>query len=59
MMVQSSGSLVESASVPRIPESEVREIEVMAELMAECAQERADGGNFLAHRGSHPYPNYH
>jgi len=40
MVVQHSGSLVEPASVPRVRESELLEIEMVAEFVTKSAQER-------------------
>jgi len=42
MMVKGGGSLVETASVPRITKSELLKIEMMAELVAESAHERTE-----------------
>src|SRR5581483_4824474 len=55
MVVKHGGALIETASVPRIAEAEFLKIEMMAKLMAEGAQKRAERCDFLAHRCSHPY----
>ena len=54
MVVQDSSPLVEPPRVPRIRKAEKLEIEVMAELVAEGAQERAERSDLFAHRYSHP-----
>jgi len=58
-MVWRSGALVETASVPRIRKSELPEIEVVAELVAEGAQERPERRDLLPHRRPHPYSDQH
>src|ERR1035438_10465889 len=59
MMIKCGGSLVEPASVPRVLESELPEVEMMAELMAEGAEERAKRCNFLPNCCVHPDPDQH
>lgn len=54
VMVERGGALVEAAGVPGIAESEALEIEMMAELVAEGAEESAEGSDFLANGGFHP-----
>jgi hypothetical protein len=56
MLVEHSGSLVEPASVPRVRESELLEIEMMTEFMAQCAQEGSKRRDFLSHCRPHPDP---
>ena len=46
-VVQRSGSLIEAPRVPRIRESELLEIEVVAEFVAERAQECSERGDLL------------
>src|SRR6266478_5901711 len=45
--------------MPRVHKAELLEIEMMAELVAEGAQERTERRDFLPHRRSHPYPDNH
>jgi len=45
--------------VPRVLESELLEIQMMAELVTKGAQERSERRDFLANRRSHPYANQH
>ena len=59
MMVESSGPAVEPASVPRIVKPELLIIEMMAELVAQGAQECPEGSDFLPHRRSHPHADQH
>jgi len=55
IVVEHGGSLVEPARVPRINKSELLEVEMMAELVAEGAQKRAERRDFFPHCRSHPY----
>ena len=55
VVVKHGGTLIETASVPRIGKAELLKIEMMAELMTEGAQKRAERCDFLAHRRPHPY----
>jgi len=59
MVVQHRGPLVEAASMPGIPKSEPMEIEMMAELMAERAQECSERCDLLPNGRSHPDSNQH
>ena len=59
MVIEHSRSLVEPASVPRINKTELLEVEMMAELVAESAQECAERRDFLANRRSHLDPDQH
>jgi hypothetical protein len=59
IVVQRSGSLVEPASVPRASEAELLEVEMMAELVTEGAQEGAERRDILTNRRSHPHANQH
>jgi len=59
MMVQSSRSLIKAACVPRVRKVELLEIEMMAELVAEGAQERSEGCDLLPHCRPHPDPDHH
>lgn len=56
MMVKCSSTLVEPPGVPRVGELEQLKIEMVAEFVAECAQKRAERGDFLPNRGTHPQP---
>src|SRR5258708_2953405 len=58
-VVQRGGALVESAGVPGIGKPESLKVEVMAELMAEGAQERSERRDVLANRCSHPDADEH
>ena len=58
-MVEGSGSFVEPPRVPGIREAELREIQMMAEFVAERAQKSIEGCDFLAHRRPHPHPDQH
>ena len=59
MVVQRSGALVKTACMPRVRKSEPLKIEVVAELVAERAQECSERGDLSPHRRPHPHPNYH
>ena len=59
MVVQRSGALVKTACMPRVSESEPLEIEMMAEFVAERAQECSERGDFSPHRRAHPYSDQH
>ena len=59
MMVESSGPLVETASMPRIVKPELLIIEVVAELVAKSAEECAEGRDFFSHCRPHPEPDQH
>jgi len=59
MVIQNARSFVEAARVPRIHKAELLEVEMMAEFMAEGAQECAEGCDFLPNRCPHPDPNQH
>lgn len=54
MMVKDGSSRKEAASVGRITEAEAREIEVVAEFVAQSAEESAKGGHLLADGCTHP-----
>lgn len=56
MMVQDGGPAIESASMPRISEGEPVEVQMVAKLVAERAQECPEGRDFIPHGGSHPDP---
>jgi hypothetical protein len=58
-MVKNSGSFVEPASVPRVREAELLVVEMMAELVAQRAEEFPERSDFLPHSRSHPDPNQH
>lgn len=55
MVVKSRGSFVKSSSVRRAREAEFLAVEMMAKLVAERAQERAERSYLLAHGGTGPY----
>ena len=58
MVVQHGGPLVEPTGVPGIAESEPVEIQMMTELMAQCAQERPKRRYLLAYGRSLPDANH-
>jgi len=55
VVVKQGGSFIESARVRRSSETKLLAIEMVAELVAQSAQERAEGRNLLAHGGARPY----
>ncbi len=55
MVVKQGGSFIESARVGRSSETKLLAIEMVAELVAQSAQERAEGRNLFAHGGARPY----
>ena len=59
MMIENSGASIESASVPGIAKSEPLKVQMMAELMAQRAEERSERGDFFSNSRSHPHANYH
>lgn len=58
-MIQGCGALVEAASVPGIAESELQEVQMMAELMAQGAQERSKRCDVFPNRCPHPDTDLH
>src|SRR5215813_1618434 len=58
-MVKSRCAFIEATSVPGVRESELVEVKVMAELVAQGAQERSKGSHIFSHRSSHPYSDQH
>ena len=54
VVVKQAGSFIESARVRRPSETKLLAIEMVAELVAQLAQERAEGRNLLAHGGASP-----
>ena len=58
-MIKSGGSFVKSASVPRITELKLLEIEMVAELVTQRAQKRAERSNLPAHCRPHLHPDQH
>lgn len=59
MVVERGGSLVEAAGVPRVGKAEFLEVEMVAEFVAEGAQECVEGRDVFANGGSHPYADEH
>lgn len=55
MVVKQGGSFVESARMRRANETKLLAIEVVAELVAQSAQECAEGRNLFAYRRARPY----
>jgi hypothetical protein len=58
VMVTRSGSLIQASCMPRIWKSELLEIEMMTELVAESAHERAERCDFFAYCRPHPYADH-
>jgi len=54
VVVERSSTLVKAACMPRLTPPEALAVEVMAELMAESAEERAERGNLSPNCGPHP-----
>ena len=59
MMVKNSGSLEESASVPRVRKAELLIIEMMAEFVTQRAQECTERSDFFPHSRPHPHADQH
>ena len=59
MVVQRSGALVKTACMPRVKESEPLKIEMVAELVAEGAEERSERGHLFPHRRASPHADQH
>lgn len=55
MVVKQGGSFIKSARMRRANETKLLAIEVVAELVAQRAQERAEGRDLLPHGGTRPY----
>jgi hypothetical protein len=58
-IVQSSHSLLEPSCVPRVCKAELLEIEMVADFVTQCAQERSEGSDFFAYRRPYPDPDQH
>lgn len=59
MMVEGGSALVEPACMPGIRECEAVEVEVMAELVAEGAEERPERSDLFANRRAYPDADQH
>ena len=59
MVVQRSGSLVKTSCMPRVTKSKPPKIEMVAELVAEGAEESSERRNVFPHRRASPYPYQH
>jgi len=59
MVVKRSGALVEATRMPRAAKPELLIVEVVAEFVAEGAQECSERGDLLTHRRPHPHPDQH
>ncbi len=59
VVVERSSTLVKAACVPRLGPPETLAVEVMAKLVAEGAQERAEGGDLFPDGGPHPQTDDH
>lgn len=55
MVVKQGGSFIKTASMRRASETKLLAIEMVAELVAQSAQECAEGRNLFAHGGARPY----
>jgi hypothetical protein len=53
-MVECGGALIEAARMRRVPETEPLVVEVVAELVAECAEKRTERGDLPANGCPHP-----
>ncbi len=59
MVVKDSRPLVETSRMPGVRELELLQVKVMAELMAQSAEERSVRSDLFLHRRSHPEPDEH
>jgi hypothetical protein len=59
MVIEYSCPFVETSRVLRVREAKLSEVEMMAELMAQSAQECAERSDFLSNRRPHPHPDQH
>src|SRR6266849_1282753 len=54
VVVEHGGALIETARVWRVSESESLVVEMVAEFVAQGAQERPEGSDLVAHGRPHP-----
>jgi len=59
VVVEHSSTLVKAACVPRLAPPEALAVEVMAKLVAEGAEERAERGDLFPDGGPHPETDDH
>jgi len=59
VVVERSSTLVKAACMPRLVKPEALAVEVMAKLVAEGAEERAERGDLFPNGGSHPETDEH
>jgi hypothetical protein len=59
MVIEHACPFIETPRVPRVHKAELLEIEMMAKLVAERAEECTEGCDFLANCRSHPHANQH
>ena len=59
MVVERSSTLVKAARMPRLAKPEALAVEVMAKLVAEGAEERAERGDLFPDGGPHPETDEH
>ena len=59
MVVERSSTLVKAACMPRLVKPEALAVEVMAKLVAEGAEERAERGDLFPDGGPHPETDEH
>jgi len=59
VVVERSSTLVKAACMPRLPKPETLAVEVMAKLVAESAEERAERGDLFPDGGPHPETDEH
>jgi len=59
MVIEHASPFIETPRVPRVHKAELLNIEMMAKLVAERAEECTEGRDFLANCRSHPHANQH
>src|SRR5262249_3568302 len=59
MVIQGCSALIKASRVPGIAKSQPLTIQVVTELMAQCAQECSKRGDLLANRRFHPHADEH
>jgi len=59
VVVERSSTLIKAACMPRLAKPEALAVEVMAKLVAEGAEERAERGDLFTDGGPHPETDEH
>ena len=59
MVVERSSTLIKAACMPRLAKPEALAVEMMAKLVAEGAEERAERGDLFTDGGPHPETDEH